>query len=429
MAGIGRILRRAGCAALAASALMLVSCENALLDYLFKGILYNGWKVATWSTPAPVVDGFTHAQGTAYRNGFPMNMAMGPSGKVHLIGYLTSAHDWVHTTMAPGADRFAQAYDPFDSIGNPGDDLGAQPAMDAPSDDWLYIAYADTSRNLYYQEYSTIGGWDPKELLHTEPVNDIGRAFVFQLIISATFQTHLYYVSNNTLYHTRRTGYTTIAPDPPEVFISDVGSVRAIHRGTADLDFVWSDAAGQNLRHRTFADSTVSTIWTNPTPALQVGEIALDNDADGNLHVVFGTYETADMLDVSAASLHYLTNRGGSWQEKHSITGTTAQGPMALFFPASLDVARDSNGNDHPHLGFTMWRPPFTFLIWYAYWDEGGWHLSDTSIDTVNVNSFWTFPVLLVDAKGIVHISYSWTQSELDRTMMYVRGTPAELQQ
>lgn len=109
MAGVGRILRRAGLAAVAASALVLVSCENALLNYLFKGIFYSGWKVASWSAPAPVVDGFTHEVDQNHRNGFPMNMAMGPSGKTHLIGYLTSAHNWVHTTMAAGADRFAQA--------------------------------------------------------------------------------------------------------------------------------------------------------------------------------------------------------------------------------------------------------------------------------------------------------------------------------
>lgn len=44
-------------------------------------------------------------------------------------------------------------------------------------------------------------------------------------------------------------------------------------------------------------------------------------------------------------------------------------------------------------------------------------------------HSFWTFPVITADPKGVVHVAYSWNQSELDRTMMDVRGTPNESQQ
>ena len=53
--------RRAIAAAVIAGAatLALAGCENGLMTYLFKGIFYQGWKVASWSTPAPVVAGRT----------------------------------------------------------------------------------------------------------------------------------------------------------------------------------------------------------------------------------------------------------------------------------------------------------------------------------------------------------------------------------
>lgn len=423
----GRIARRAGILA-AVGLLALAGCENSLVDYLYKGLFYDGWKVASWSAPAPVVDGFTHEQGITFRNGFPMNMAMGPSGKLHLIGFLTNTRYWVHTTMAAGAERFTQAYDQFESISNPGADLGLQPGMDLISDDWLYIAYADNSQNLYFQEYSTVGGWRAAETLFTEPTNEIGRAFVFYLL-TTSFKPHIFYVSDNTFFHTVRTAASTILPDPPETFISDVGSVRALRMGTNEIHFVWSDSAGQKLYHRRFTDSTVTEIYSNTDASLSIGELTLDNDLDGNLHVVFGTYSTAEPMNTAFATLRYITNKGGSWQEKQSITGTSTQGPLALLMPATIDVARDKNGNDRLHMAFTMWKPLVTFYHWYAYLDEAGWHLSDTSIDTVNANSFWTFPVIAVDPTGVVHIAYSWTQSELDRSMMYVRGTPSEAQQ
>jgi hypothetical protein len=425
----GRIARRAGILA-AIGLLALAGCENSLVDYLYKGLFYNGWKVASWSAPAPVVDGFTHVQGTDYRNGFPMNMAMGSSGKLHLIGFQVSASPkhWLHTSMAAGAARFDQSYDQFMTIPNPGSDLGTQPGMDLISDDWLYIAYADNAKHLYFQEYSTVGGWRAAETLYTEPTNAIGRAFVFYLL-TTSFKPHIFYVSNNTFFHTVRTAASTILPNPPETFISDVGSVRALRVGTNEIHFVWSDSAGQKLYHRRFMDSTVTEIWSNTDASLSIGELTLDNDLDGNLHVVFGTYRTAEISNTAFATLHYITNKGGSWQEKQSLTGTSIQGPMALIMPASIDVARDKNGNDHLHMAFTMWKPLLTFYLWYAYLDEAGWHVSDTSIDTVNANSFWTFPVIAVDPTGVVHIAYSWTQSELDRSMMYVRGTPNEPQQ
>jgi hypothetical protein len=429
MAGMSRRVARAASAALvAAGILALGACENSLLDYLYKGLFYDGWKVASWSAPAPVVDGFTHDPDDTYSNGFPMNMAMGPSGKLHLIGYLVNTHWWAYTSMAAGADSFTPPYNQFKWISNPGKDIGAQPGMDLLSDDVLFIAYADNNRNLYYQECSS-GSWNTAQVLYTEPTYDIGRAFVFYLLIGSDFEPHIFYVSNKTLFHTRRVNPTTIDPLTPESYISDVGSVRAIRLGTGELHFVWSDYLGQKLYHRTFTDSTVSEIWSNTDATLSIGEIALDNDLDGNLHVVFGTYKTGVFADVASATLHYLTNAGGSWQEKESITGNSTQGPMAFAFPASIDVARDKNGNDRLHLAFTMYKPLLTFYLWYAYHDEAGWNMSDTSLDTVNANSFSTFPILAVDPKGVVHIVYCWAVAETDRTMMYVRGTPKENQQ
>jgi len=42
--------------------------------------------------------------------------------------------------------------------------------------------------------------------------------------------------------------------------------------------------------------------------------------------------------------------------------------------------------------------------------------------------SRWTYPLIAVDPEGIVHIVFAWAQTELDRTMMYVRGMPKEPQ-
>ena len=71
---------------------------------------------------------------------------------------------------------------------------------------------------------------------------------------------------------------------------------------------------------------------------------------------------------------------------------------------------------------YTVWTPPLNLSIWYTYYDESGWH-APQSLDTVH-NAF--FPTIAVDPAGTVHVVYSWHSTELDRTLMYVRGTPGE---
>ncbi len=105
-------------AIIAGAALALAGCENALLSYLFRNILYQGWKVASWSTPAPVVAGETHELGNS--NGSPINMAMGTNGMLHLVGWKVSDSDWVYTSMDPGAAQFDQAFTIVNSTPQPG---------------------------------------------------------------------------------------------------------------------------------------------------------------------------------------------------------------------------------------------------------------------------------------------------------------------
>lgn len=409
----------------------LVSCENDLMSYLFNSLFYEGWKVKAWSTPAPVVDGETHLQGTAYRNGFPMNMAMGSNGKLHLIVFKVSARDWVYTTLEPGSERFVQSFTMVnDMADNPGS-IALMPGIDLISDDVPYIVYSHGSgyRTLSFQDYNNMTGWGSEEVLYTEPSNKIKQTFLFFLV--SDFKSHIFYVTEETpnkMYHTRKLS-SGIDPDPPELFIGDVGHVGALRRGNSEVIFIYTDSSGQNLYYRTYSDPTVSTIWSVTDTSLSIGEIAVALDSEEKIHVCFGTYKTAEPLNTAYGAIHYINNSSGSWEEEESISGTSTSGPLAVFFPPSIDISQDKHGNDHLHIAYTVYNPPANFFIWYAYYDEAGWQISEQSLDTINTNSFWTFPLLAVDPGGTVYIVYSWTETELDRTSMYIRGTPEESQQ
>ena len=128
MGGLTEACRAPTAAIIAGAAILaLAGCENALLSYLFKGIFYQGWKVASWSTPAPVVAGETHDLGQLQWS--PMNMAMGTNGMLHLVGWKGSDSDWVYTSMDPGAAQFDQAFTVANSTIQP-DDFSRSPGID-----------------------------------------------------------------------------------------------------------------------------------------------------------------------------------------------------------------------------------------------------------------------------------------------------------
>jgi hypothetical protein len=410
------------------SLVALVGCENDLTDFLFKNLFYEGWKVSSWSEAVPVVEGETHLLGDEKSNGFPMNMVMGSNGKIHLIGFRVSAtpREWVYTTREPGADGFEQLFTVVSSDPANPDSIAIMPGMDLISDDVPFIAYGQ-NKILYFQQYSAVSGWGTKEDLYIAGI-DIPHAFVF--FFTSDLKPHLFYVTDDLkMYHTVRTGFKTINPATPEVFIDDCQFVCAQRVGGNDVAFVYTDSTYQNLYCRTFSSASASAIWSVPDPSLSIGTTASALDSNGNLHVICGTFKTDDMLNPAYFTLHYFVNSGGTWEKRESIEGTAASGPYPLVVPPSIDIAPDKHGNDRLHMAYTNYIPPWNHPIWYAFYDEvEGWQIAPESVDTAYTNSFWTFPLIAVDPEGIVHIVYSWTQTEFGRTMMYVRGTPEELQ-
>ena len=192
--------------------------------------------------------------------------------------------------------------------------------------------------------------------------------------------------------------------------------------------FVYTDAARQNLYYRTYPGSTASTIWSVPDSSLSIGEIGLSLDSQGAVHICFGTYKTTESTNIVYWALHYVRNTGGSWTEMNSITGDSTSAPLCISFPPSVCVAKDRNGIDRVHLAYCVYQPPFNGYVWYAYFDESGWQVADRSVDNVYSITGITMPLIAVDPQGAAHIVYSWTVSELNRTMIYIQGTPAEAQ-
>lgn len=401
---------------------------------MFRNLFYDSWKISDWSDPAPVVDGQTHTLGTSYRNGFPMNLAMGGNGKLHLVLWKVSTFDWVYTTLEPAATRFEQSFSIVNHLpDNPGG-IDLMPAIDLISDDVPYIVYSygsGSSYTLAYQQYDNVSStWGSEVQLLTGNSDKITKTFL--AFLTSDFKPHIFYVTDETpnrMYHTTKVSVSPfIEPDPPELFLSDVGPVCALRQGGDNVIFVYSDTARQNLYFRRYTDSNVTTIWSVPDSSYSIGEIAVAFDSKDNIHVCFGTYKTSEPLNTAYGAIRYVTNAGGSWTERESITGTSTSGPLAVFFPAAVFISQDTYGNDRVHLAYTVYKPPGNFFFWYAYWDEAGWQPMSESLDTVNTNSFWTFPLIKVDPAGTVHVVYSWAESELDRTSMYIRGTPAESQ-
>jgi hypothetical protein len=427
---MGRLssVRRAIAAAVIAGAatLTLASCENNLMTYFFKGILYQGWKVASWSTPAPVVAGETHEQGTLKRNGFPMNMAMGTNGKLHLVGWRVTAKEWIYTSMDPGAGSFTQTYTVVNATDNPSD-LTLEPGIDLISDDVPYITYGVGdgfgNRHLYFQEYNAVSGWRPAEEVQSNSTSvEYAPSFVF--FLASDYKPHLWYLADGTIYHTIRNSSNNFTA--PAAWLLDVGWAAAVRIAPDDIAFVYTDSAQTHLYYRTWKGSESTTIWSAPTN-VGIGKMTTTLDSNGAAYVCFGTYNPADSMNTAFYSLRCLTNSGGSWHERESINGNASAGPIAWIFPCAIDVARDRYGNEHLHMAYSTWNSPANWSVWYSYLEDGGWH-APQNLDTQHTNSFWTFPLIAVDPTGTVHVVYAWTQTELDRTMMYVRGTPAEPQ-
>jgi hypothetical protein len=401
-----------------AATLALAGCENSLMTYLFKGIFYQGWKVASWSTPAPVVETETVS------HGFPMNMAMGSNGKLHVVGWRVNAKQWIHTSMEPGAESFDQPFTVMNSTNNPD---GFMPGIDLVSADQPIVVYGVYdgfgNHDLYYQQYDNVGEtWLAAQPIDSNSSNDeYAPAFVF--LFSSDLKPHIWYLSGGSIYHTVRMTQSAIDPDPPVEWLSDVGNVAAVRLDANDVAFAYTDVSDTQLFYRAWTGSSSTPIWRAPAD-IEIGGISLTLDSNGAVYVCLGAYKPSDDLNPAFYTLHIFTNAGGSWQELESIAGDASAGPLPTI-PIAIDIAPDRYGNDHLHMAYTVYTPPYDFSIWYTYYEESKWH-APQRIDTVNTNV--VYPLIAVDPTGIVHVTYSWWKAELTRIMMYVRGTPAEPQ-
>jgi hypothetical protein len=199
MGGLSSARRAIAAAVIAGAAtLALAGCENNLMTYLFKGIFYQGWKVASWSTPAPVVETETWELGKS--NGFPSNMAMGSNGKLHLVCWKVSSSSWVYTSMDPGAAEFDQAFAVVKSTPQP-DEFLRSPGIDLFGDDVPLIAYGvgytGSTHNLYYQEYNPGSGTWSTQTIATNG-SAIWYAPVFVSFLS-DLESHIWYLESGTI--------------------------------------------------------------------------------------------------------------------------------------------------------------------------------------------------------------------------------------
>jgi hypothetical protein len=336
----------------------------------------------------------------------------------------------VHAVRAPGAERFEQ--EPFTVIhdldpDNP-DDIGLMPGMDLMSDDVPMIAYG-ADGILYFQICNAVDGWySPEELC------DVSTAFgasnvtnVFVVLSPSDYSIHLFFLAGEKGYHTVRDNRGTISPDPPEEVISDAGALSIVRLKGGDTALLYTNSVKDTLYYREFGENTPVELYSlSGEDSIVIGGITGQQDSNGTIHILFGTYNSSAPFETEDCSVYYLRRRDGTWEQKESIEGNESSGPSPMFPPA-MDVVEDSNGNTRLHLAFTRIKDPLGFYIHYGYYDEiEGWHITEESVDTVYTNSFWTFPLIEVDPEGEAHIVYSWTQSELDRTMMHVRGEPSE---
>jgi len=151
--------------------------------------------------------------------------------------------------------------------------------------------------------------------------------------------------------------------------------------------------------------------------------MTITRGSDGAVYVCCGSYNPADEYNTEFYALHFFSNAGGAWHEMEAITGNSSWGPMYMY-PCSMCVAPDRYGNDRIHLAYTLWTLPSFISVWYTYYEESGWHPSQ-ELDTLHTS---LSPYIAVDPAGVVHVVYTWYADELNRTMMYVRGTPGEAQ-
>jgi hypothetical protein len=395
--------------------LALTGCENALQTYVFETLFGVGWQIASWQGPQKVLPTEDYSTRS---NGFPQQIGISSDGKVHVVLYSVSDWTWLYTVRQPGAAAFPDTYGEVQT----GIYTLAAPAMVLLLNDLPVIAYADregitSTYNLCYQEKQpgTLDDWGSQRILYPHPatINAVSMFF----LASDSLKPRLFYQAGGKVYHTLKTGTTTIDPYPPEEYLSTALQAAVFELGTDDVGFVYS-TTDQSLSVTRFRDNTPAVIWSTSDPDVEIASVAATADADGKIHVVLGTRKPTDTMNPLYFTFRYLTNAGGSWSEKGSYSGSAASGPYVASPPA-LEVTRDREGNDHLHMAYTVLELPITFYAWYAYIDEGQWRVAAQSLDDSR-NAI--FPSLAADDEGAIHVLYSDYISELSRELYYMKG-------
>ena len=346
------------------------------------------------------------------------------NGKIHVLLYGVSPGTWFYTVREPGATAFPDTYGEVET----GIYYSRPPAMVLLLNDLPVIAYADREGigpgyNLCYQEKQAggPGDWGGQRILYLHPTR-IEDVFMF-FLASDSLNPRLFYLADDMVYHTLKTGSSTIFPNPPEPYLSTALQTAVFQLGTDDVGFVYATTA-QSLSYTRFRDNNPVVIWSTTNPEVEVASVAAVTDESGKVHVVLGTQNPSASMDPSYFTFRYLTNEGGSWSEKRFFSGSAASGPMVVYTPA-LAVTRDSEGNDHLHMAYTVLELPLNFYAWYAFFDEGNWQIAPQSLDEIH-NAI--FPSLAADDAGSIHVLYSNYISELDRELYYVKGVAAKPQ-
>jgi hypothetical protein len=420
-----RISKRRSRVVLAAFAaltiLALTGCENDLQTYVFDTLFGVGWRIASWQGPERVLPA---EDWESRSHGFPQQIAISNTGKVHVVLYSVNDWTWLYTVREPGAAAFPDTYGEVAT----GIYTLAAPAMVLLLNDLPIIAYADRDGggpgyNLCYQE-KQLGGpgeWGSQNILYTH--TSMIKAVSMFFLVSDSLKPRLFYQADDKVYHTLKTGTSTIDPSTPEVFLATALQAAVFKLGTDDVGFVYAGSS-QSLSYTRFRDNSPVTIWSTTDPDVEIASVAAVTDASGKIHVVLGTLNPNFSSDPSYYTYRYLTNAGGSWSQKGSISGSASSGPYVATTPA-LTVSRDSEGEDHLHMAYTVIEPPLTVFAWYAYFDEGQWQVAAQSLDDSR-NGF--YPSITADDAGNLHLLYTDYMQELERELYYLKAIPEKAQ-
>jgi hypothetical protein len=312
---------------------------------------------------------------------------------------------------------------------------GIYPAFGSPVmvllfNDLPVIAYADRNGggpgyNLCYQEKGPdeddLGDWGLQRVLHPHG-SKIDGVYMF-FLASDILKPHLFYLADDKVYHTQKTGTSTIDPDPPESLLDPALKAAVFQLGTDDVGFAYATTT-QSLSYTRFRDNNPEVIWSTTDPQVEIASVSALSDSNGRIHVVVGTQNPSETLNPLYFTFHYLSNAGGSWSEKGSIEGSATSGPMVVYAPA-LALSRDKAGQEHLHMAYTVLELPPTFFVWYAYFDQGSWQVASQSLDD---SSNGILPSLTSDEAGYLHLLYTDFIIELNQELYYMKGIPEKPQ-